>query len=152
MLVVVEDGDVVARSGKAHGAGDDGASGGSEVADEDNGFRLAVAFVKEKARGRLPEVENLGIERFAGGDAVAKGAEMAFREVLLHDQAQGGGGCTPGGDGELLQGVESGGGIKFAAGIQGEDTGAAVPGAEEAGPGGFGTAEVGEVPVDIAGL
>ena len=41
----------------------------TKVADQDNGFRLAVAFVDRQARGRLPSGDDFGIERFAGADA-----------------------------------------------------------------------------------
>ena len=76
-VMVIQDGDVVAGGGDAHGTGDDRAAGGAEVADEDDGFGLAVAFMEEEAGSGLPEVEDFGVKRLAGGHTVAEAFEVA---------------------------------------------------------------------------
>lgn len=150
--VFVDEADVHVGDGATHGAWKDGLAGGPEMAGENDGFGLAVTFVEEKAGGGLPDFEDLRVERFAGGDAMAEGGEAPFGEVLADDEAQGRGRGAPGVDGEGGQGVEGEDGVELSAMVEGEDAGATVPGAVEAGPSGFAPTQVGDVPVDVAGL
>ncbi len=143
----VQQDDLVARRRPAHGAGLDGDAG--EVADLEGGLGLAEAVANGDAPGLADLLDDLGIERLAGGDGLARGPGQPG-EVGLDQHPPHGGRCAEGGHavpvhlGHQAFGVEAGV-------VVDEDGRAGVPGGEEVGPGVLGPAGRRDVEVHVAG-
>ncbi len=146
--LVVEDRDVVAGRGLTHRAGADVLAG--EVADGQDGFGLAVAVGRGQPGVAAPDLDHLGVERFAGRHAAPQRREAVARQVLLHQHPVDRRRRAEGRDRVLRQQIEHLGRVEGAGRrLVDEERRAHGPGAEERGPGGLGPAGVGGVPVQV---
>ena len=144
--VVVHHVHVEARHGLAHGAGADGQ--GRIVREEADRLGLAVAVVDGVSGRLLPDPDDLRVERLAGPERAAEGAEVVPAEVHLREHpVDGGRGAErghpePGDEPQVEVGVE-------AVGVVEDDRGPHLPGGEEEPPRRLGPPGVRERPVDV---
>ena len=103
----------------------------TEVADQHHRFRLAVTFVDRQARGLLPCGDDFRIERLARADAMPQPGRPESGQILAHDQTQGRWRRAPGGDGITGQRAQGLHGIELAAGVNGKNAGAHLPGTKQ---------------------
>ncbi len=144
---LVDDRNMVTRDGEPHRPRLDRHPG--EVRHQVDRLGLAVAVVDGEPEGLFPGLDDLGVQRLAGADAVAQVGDLVFPEVLLHEGAVGGRRGAQHGDFVFLDQRE--GPFRVEGGVDHQGGGPVVPGPVQDAPRGLRPAGPGDAPDEVRG-